>query len=197
MEPVETAALVRRAAAGDASAWEELVQAYAGLVWSVARAYRLGRADAEDVSQTTWERFARSLDKLTDPGHAGAWLSTTARRESLRVLAARNRMVPTGDLAWIGPAREDQSPEEMAVAADEEVRRDALAGRLWQALNQLGDNCQRLLRILMGQPPPSYADAAAALGVPIGYLGPTRRRCLEKLRKIADVSEPAEQGHDW
>ncbi|BEL04700.1 sigma-70 family RNA polymerase sigma factor [Actinoplanes sichuanensis] len=197
MEPVETAALVRRAAAGDASAWEELVRAYAGLVWSVARAYRLGRADAEDVSQTTWERFARSLDKLTDPGHAGAWLSTTARRESLRVLAARNRMVPTGDLAWIGPAREDQSPEEMAVAADEEVRRDALAGRLWQALNQLGDNCQRLLRILMGQPPPSYADAAAALGVPIGYLGPTRRRCLEKLRKLADVSEPAEQGHDW
>jgi RNA polymerase sigma factor (sigma-70 family) len=197
MEPEETAALVRRAATGDASAWEELVQAYAGLVWSVARAYRLGRADAEDVSQTTWERFARSLDKLTDPGHAGAWLSTTARRESLRVLAARNRTVPTGDLAWIGPAREDQSPEEMAVAADEEIRRDALAGRLWQALNQLGDNCQRLLRILMGQPPPSYADAAAALGVPIGYLGPTRRRCLEKLRKLADVSEPAEQGHDW
>ncbi|GIF42425.1 RNA polymerase sigma factor [Actinoplanes xinjiangensis] len=197
MEPEETAALVRRAAAGDASAWEDLVRAYAGLVWSVARAYRLGRADAEDVSQTTWERFARSLDKLTDPGHAGAWLSTTARRESLRVLAARNRMVPTGDLAWIGPAREDESPEEIAVAADEEVRRDALAGRLWQALNQLGDNCQRLLRVLMGEPAPSYADAAAALGVPIGYLGPTRRRCLEKLRKLADVSEPAEQGHDW
>ncbi|MEU8663844.1 RNA polymerase sigma factor, partial [Actinoplanes philippinensis] len=61
MEPEQTAALVRQAAAGDASAWEELVQAYAGLVWSVARAYRLGRADAEDVSQTTWERFARSL----------------------------------------------------------------------------------------------------------------------------------------
>jgi RNA polymerase sigma factor (sigma-70 family) len=196
MEPEETAALVRRAAAGDSSAWEELVGAYAGLVWSVARAHRLGRADAEDVSQTTWERFARSLDSLTDPGHAGAWLSTTARRESLRVIAARNRMVPTGDLAWIGPAREDQSPEEMAVAADEEIRRDALAGRLWQALTQLGDNCQRLLRVLMTQPPPSYADAAAALGVPIGYLGPTRRRCLEKLRRLADVSEHAERGHD-
>lgn len=198
MEPMETAALVRRAAAGDASAWEELVASYAGLVWAVARAHRLGTADAEDVCQTTWEKFARSLGGLTDPERAGAWLSTTARRESLRVLAARNRAAPAGDMAWIGAAPGAESPEDIVVALDEQSRRDALAARVWQALEQLGDGCQRLLRVMMAQPPPSYAEAAAALGVPIGYLGPTRRRCLEKLRTLVTpaVSEPAERGHD-
>ncbi|MDR6319125.1 RNA polymerase sigma factor [Actinoplanes couchii] len=198
MEPNETAALVHRARAGDASAWEELVRAYADLVWAVARGHRLGAADAEDVCQTTWEKFARSLGTLTDPDRAGAWLSTTARRESLRVLAARNRTPPAGDMAWIGAAREDQTPEEIVVAADERLRDDDLASRLWEGLNRLGDGCQRLLRVMMAQPAPSYAEAAAALNVPIGYLGPTRRRCLEKLRRLVRpaVSGSLEHGHD-
>ncbi|GGN90953.1 RNA polymerase sigma factor [Actinoplanes lobatus] len=193
MEPNETAVLVHRAAAGDSRAWEALVRAYAGLVWSVARAHRLGSADAEDVAQTTWERFARSLDTLKEPEHAGAWLATTARRESLRVLTARNRVTPTGDLAWTGmsPAAED-----VVVAGDEEVRRAELAGRVWRALDRLGDACQRLLRVLMAEPPPSYVEAAAALDMPIGSLGPTRRRCLEKLRRLVDVSEARGRAHE-
>jgi RNA polymerase sigma factor (sigma-70 family) len=194
LELQETAVLVRRADAGDAAAWEALVTAYAGLVWSVARAHRLGAADAADIAQTTWEKFARSLGDLKEPERAGAWLATTARRESLRVLATRKRVLPTGDLAWIGAARTEESPEDMIIARDETARREALAGEVWQALNLLGDNCQRLLRVLMAVPAPSYADAAAALGVPIGYLGPTRRRCLEKLRGL--VSGLAEPGHD-
>ncbi|WP_430785527.1 RNA polymerase sigma factor [Actinoplanes sp. G11-F43] len=198
MEPMETAALVRRAATGDAQAWEALVAAYANLVWAVARAHRLGTADAEDVTQTTWEKFARSLGTLTEPEKAGAWLSTTTRRESLRVLAARNRAAPSGDMAWIGPSREDETPEEQVVARDERLRRDDLAARLWQALDRLGDGCQRLLRVMMAEPPPSYAEASAALDLPVGSLGPTRRRCLEKLRRLMDpaVSGPAERGHD-
>lgn len=194
MDPMETAALVHRAASGDAAAWESLVGAYATLVWAVARAHRLSTADAEDVCQTTWEKFARSLGTLTDPERAGAWLSTTARRESLRVVAARNRTPPAGDMAWIGAAAEDESPEEIVVAADERLRRDELATRLWAGLNRLGDGCQRLLRVMMTEPAPSYAEAAAALDVPIGYLGPTRRRCLEKLRRL--VSGTVEQAHD-
>ncbi|MEV0897131.1 sigma-70 family RNA polymerase sigma factor [Actinoplanes sp. NPDC049802] len=193
MEPNETAALVHRAAAGDSRAWEALVMAYAGLVWSVARAHRLGTADAEDVAQTTWERFARSLDALKEPEHAGAWLATTARRESLRVLTARNRVTPTGDLTWTGasPAAEDE-----ALDRDEQVRRADLAARVWQALDRLGDSCQRLLRVLMAEPPPSYAEAAAALDMPIGSLGPTRRRCLEKLRRLVEVSPAPGRAHD-
>jgi RNA polymerase sigma factor (sigma-70 family) len=200
VEPEETADLVRRAAAGDGSAWEALVTAYVGLVWSVARAHRLGAADAEDVAQTTWEKFARSLGGLHEPERAGAWLATTARRESLRVLATRNRVMPTGDLAWIGSSRTEESPEDIVVARDETARRDALADSVWLAVNLLGDSCQRLLRVLMAVPPPSYAEAAAALGVPIGYLGPTRRRCLDKLRRLVTgepaVSETSERGHD-
>ncbi|HWS34115.1 MAG TPA: sigma-70 family RNA polymerase sigma factor [Actinoplanes sp.] len=194
MDPLETASLVHRAARGDPAAWETLVGAYATLVWAVARAHRLGTADAEDVCQTTWEKFARSLGTLSDPGRAGAWLSTTARRESLRVLVARNRTPPAGDMAWIGAAREDESPEEIVVAADERLHRDELATRLWEGLNRLGDGCQRLLRVMMAEPAPSYAEAAAALDVSIGYRGPTRRRCLEKLRRL--VSGNAEQAHD-
>jgi RNA polymerase sigma factor (sigma-70 family) len=198
VEPEETAALVRRAAAGDASAWQALVTAYVGLVWSVARSHRLGAADAEDVAQTTWEKFARSLGDINEPERAGAWLATTARRESLRVLATRNRVMPTGDLAWIGSSRTEESPEDTLVAREEIAGRQALAERVWQALNLLGDSCQRLLRVLMAVPAPSYAEAAAALGVPIGYLGPTRRRCLDKLRDLVTpaVSAPSESGHD-
>lgn len=198
MEPEETAGLVRRAAAGEASAWEALVRAYAGLVWAVARAHRLGAADAEDVAQTTWEKFARSLDEIKEPERAGAWLATTARRESLRVLQARGRVVPTGDLTWIGSSPTQESPEDLVVSRDEAGRREALAARVWRAVDQLGESCQRLLRVLMASPPPTYAEAAAALGVPIGYLGPTRRRCLDKLHQILwpGVSGPAERGHD-
>jgi RNA polymerase sigma factor (sigma-70 family) len=191
VEPEETGALVRRAAAGDERAWTALVTAYAGLVWAIGRSFRLSPADAEDVSQTTWEKFARSLSDIQQPERVGAWLSTTARRESLRVLATRNRVLPTGDLGWIGASPLDESPEEVAVARED----SAQAVRVWQALNLLGDNCQRLLRIMMADPAPSYAEAAAALGVTVGYLGPTRQRCLEKLRRL--VSEPVESSHDW
>jgi RNA polymerase sigma factor (sigma-70 family) len=193
VEPEETAALVRRAAAGDQSAWGALVTAYAGLVWAIARTHRLGAADAEDVAQTTWEKFARTMGKgdINQPERAGAWLATTARRESLRVLAIRNRVLPTGDLGWIGASPTEENPEEVALARED----SAHAVRVWQALHLLGENCQQLLRVMMADPPPSYADAAAALGVTVGYLGPTRKRCLEKLRKL--VSEPVESGHDW
>src|SRR5579862_3211112 len=88
--------LVSDAAAGDSGAWDALVDRFAGTVWAVARAYRLSASDAADVSQTTWLRLVEHLDRIEQPDRVGAWLATTARRESLRVLRVSGRLVPTG-----------------------------------------------------------------------------------------------------
>ena len=91
LTPEETAELVARAATGDQSAWEELVDAYAGVIWSVARGFRLRESDAHDVVQTTWLRLLEHLNRLNDPSRVGAWLATTARRECLRIVSLSAR----------------------------------------------------------------------------------------------------------
>jgi len=172
-----TTGLVSAAASGDASAWRELVDRYEGLVWSVARAHRLGPADAADVSQTTWLRLVENLGRLREPEHVGGWLATTARHECLRVIRRHGREVLDGDVEPT-PDRsaEDISPES-AVLADE---RRVL---LWRALGRLSLRCQTLLRSLAAAPEGGYAEISAALGMPIGSIGPTRARCLERLRR--------------
>jgi RNA polymerase sigma factor (sigma-70 family) len=168
---------VRAAAGGDDGAWDKLVERFGGLVWSVLRAYGLAEADAADVFQTTWLRLVEHLDRIQNPGGVGAWLATTARRESLRVLRAGSRMVPTEDLTTLEPAGADRStPETLWLRAER-------SAELWRALLTLTARCQQLLRVLMASPPPSYAEVAAALDMPIGSIGPVRSRCLEQLRR--------------
>jgi RNA polymerase sigma factor (sigma-70 family) len=173
--------LVRAAAAGDRRAWDELVDRYSGLLWSIAIAYRLGRADAADVVQTVWLRLLENLERLRDPDRVGAWLATTARRECQRSLAQTRRMLPTDD-EWRLEPRDAAVPTPEAAALTSE--RDRL---LWMAFTQLSEQCQRLLRILMVAPPP-YEVVAAALDMPIGSIGPTRARCLERLRRRLSAS---------
>src|SRR5262245_64975338 len=90
-------ALVARAASGDTAAWDELVERFGRLVWSVTRAHRLPDADAADVFQTTWLRLVENIDRIAQPGSLGGWLATTARRESLAVLRRNARILPTDD----------------------------------------------------------------------------------------------------
>ncbi|MFN2608841.1 MAG: RNA polymerase sigma factor [Acidimicrobiales bacterium] len=169
--------LVRAAAAGDGTAWEGLVRRYSGLVWSVARSRGLGRADAADVAQTTWLRLVEHLTTIRDPEAVGAWLATTARYESLRVARKSGRMVPT-ELDEADPADEDD-----VAALGERLHAAEYGDALWQAFERLPPKCRALLRVLMADPPPSYHEAAAALGMPIGSLGPIRARCLARLRQ--------------
>ncbi len=172
----EVAELVRAAAEGDQAAWNGLVDRYNGLVWSVARSHRLAAADASDVVQTTWLRLVENLGRLQDPERVGAWLATTARRECLRTLRHSARLLPTEELPDEGvDARLDA-----ALLVEERDR------ALWQAFGGLSDRCQALLRILVADPPPSYEDIGAALDMPIGSIGPTRQRCLERLRGLAE-----------
>src|SRR3954449_1219324 len=94
----EVADLVRAAAEGDRDAWDALVDRFNGLVWSVARSHRLSTVDASDVVQTTWLRLVEHLGRLQEPERVGAWLATTARRESLRTLRHSARQVPTDEV---------------------------------------------------------------------------------------------------
>ena len=168
--------LVAAAADGDQRAWEAIVDRFSGLVWATARAHRLATADAADVVQTTWLRLVERLDRIREPEALGGWLATTARRESLRLLRMQGREQPGDDLeALLGSA------EEEAAAGVLTRERDVA---LWRSFTALSERCQQLLRLVCSPLEPSYAEIGAALGMPVGAIGPTRARCLDKLRRL-------------
>jgi RNA polymerase sigma factor (sigma-70 family) len=168
-----TADLVRAAADGDRAAWDGLVARFGRLVWAVARAHRLSASDAAEVSQTTWLRLVEHLDRIRDPERVGSWLAATARHECLRVLRSTGRELPTDDEL---PGGHEQ-PE-----TDARLLRSERDSALWRAFARLSSRCQTLLRVLMAEPPPAYEEVSAALGMPVGSIGPTRARCLDRLR---------------
>jgi RNA polymerase sigma factor (sigma-70 family) len=175
--------LLAAAAAGDQAAWDALVQRHTSLLWSIARSYRLGNADAADVVQTTWLRLVEHLDKIADPERIPGWLATTARRECIHLMRRTDRRAESS--AELPDVQDDGPAPDAALLRDE---RDA---ELWRALARLDELCQRLLRVLMSDPPPAYADVAAALGMKVGSIGPTRGRCLDKLRALVQSPEQA------
>jgi RNA polymerase sigma factor (sigma-70 family) len=165
--------LVRRAADADQAAWRELVRRYRTLVWAVAREHRLDASDAADVSQATWLTLAEQLPRLRDPERLAGWLATTARRESLRILTVRRREEP---LDWADLPSTVDGPEAVLLASDRD-------GALWRALHGLPERCRALLRLVAHSPELTYAQAARALGIRAGSVGPIRTRCLAVLRR--------------
>jgi RNA polymerase sigma factor (sigma-70 family) len=178
-EQSEIAELVVAAAAGNKTAWDALVDKFAGTVWAIARGHRLSTADAADVSQTTWLRLVENLHRIQQPERVGAWLAVTARRESLRVLRLGARQAPTGYDFDVLPAPLPARPPEHAIATREW---GAVVADLVQ---QLPTRSQVLLRLLSADSPLSYRDISEALNIPIGSIGPTRARALEQLRRLA------------
>jgi RNA polymerase sigma factor (sigma-70 family) len=173
------AELFTAAADGDQDAWDKLVDRFSSMVWAVARGYRLNAADTADVFQTTWFRLVENLDRIQQPERIGAWLATTARRESLRVIRLAGRQVPQGDDFDLLPdPAPSQSPGHRLMAE----QRDR---RVADLVEQLPTKSQRLLRLLSGDSPMSYRDISEALSMPIGSIGPTRARALEQLRRLA------------
>lgn len=174
-ESRDPAALVAAAGAGDATAWNALVERFAGLVWSVIRSHGVYGDGAGDVFQTTWLRLVEHLDRLREPHHVGAWLATTARHESLRVLRKSGRQVLVGEL-----------PEYLDEDSAEPVDTALLAGErrasALEAMAAAPPRCQQLLRLMMVEPALSYDEIAEILGWPKGSIGPTRGRCLERIR---------------
>ncbi len=170
-------ALVEAARHGDQAAWDALVACHASRVWAVARAHRLSSADADDVFQVTFLRLMTHLDTIRDPARVGAWLATTARHECLRILRQSGRTVPSDDERVLDRADPLLPPIESRL-----VERERVAA-LHAGLARLPERCQRLLRVLMADPEPSYEEVGLALDMPVGSIGPTRGRCLKLLRQ--------------
>jgi RNA polymerase sigma factor (sigma-70 family) len=161
------------AKSGDKTAWSELVDRFSQMVWSIARNFRLDDATAKDVSQTVWLRLVENIDRIDDPERLPGWLATTSRREALRVQGMRDRLIPT-DFEYDVP---DERPSlETMLVEDEEAREVVVA------FETLSDDCRQLLRLLTTEPPLSYEVISEVLGRPIGSLGPTRSRCIERLK---------------
>jgi RNA polymerase sigma factor (sigma-70 family) len=178
----DVARLVRRAAEGDRWAWERLVDQYARLVWAITRDFKLGESDAADVAQVTWLRLLENIRKIENPDRVGSWLAATARNECLRSLAARKRVVLAEDdvVLQTFSLPEPEVDERLLSAERAQTVREALSHLPWR--------WQRMLELLMADPPASYAEISDQLGLPIGSIGPTRRRCLARLRALLHTS---------
>ena len=179
---LDVAALVRRAAAGDMTAWEQLVEQYARLIWSITGEYKLIESDAADVVQTTWLRLLEHIHQIHSPDRVGSWLASTARHECLRSLAARKRIVLSHDEADLADTAADEAEVDERLLADE---RDQTVR---DAMSRLPRRSQRLLELLMADPPTSYTEISDELGIPVGSIGPTRGRCLARLRVLLQPS---------
>lgn len=178
-----TADLVLRARKGDSDAWDALVERFAPLIWSICHRYSLGRADAEDIGQYVWLRLVDQLDAVHDPAALPGWLATTTQRECIRALrAARNQHA-----SWYEPDVES-IPDEQTGMAEHEVLLAERHAALREAFTRLPPPCQRLIALLLEDPPMPYAEISARLGIPVGSIGPSRGRCVEKLRRDPAVA---------
>ncbi len=177
------AVLVARARDGDKHAWDAIVDRYAPLIWSICRRYRLDRADADDVGQSVWLRLVDQLAFIREPAALPGWLATTTRRECGRVLSAARRQEALGDAVDAADISGDD-PE----IAEREVLAAERNAALRDAFAHLPPRCQELVGLLLEDPPVPYADISAKLGIPVGSIGPSRGRCLDRLRRYPAVA---------
>jgi RNA polymerase sigma factor (sigma-70 family) len=173
--PVAT--LVRRARNGDELAWDALVERYAPLIWSLCRRYQLDRAATGDVGQSVWLRLADQLGKTRDPAALPGWLATTTRRECDRIL--HTAQAPRAARHALDA---ENIPDDQAETIEQELLAAERHAALREAFVHLPPRSQQLIALLIEDPPLSYAQISARLGIPIGSIGPNRRRCLDKLR---------------
>ena len=175
--------LVTRARNGDRQAWDALVVRYAPLVWSICRRHRLGAAEASDVGQTVWLRLVDELATVRDQAMLSGWLATATLRECGRVLRAAGRqqaaeyMLDAGDI-----------PGGSAGMVEHELQLAERSAALREAFTHLPPGSQRLISLLIEDPPVPDAEISARLGIPAGRIGRDRARCLEQLRRYPAVA---------
>ena len=170
-------ALVTRAAGSDPGAWDEIVERYAPLVWSICTRFQLSTHDSEDVGQTVWLLLVEHLGELREAAALPGWLATTTARECLRMVTATHRS------ERLGTRLDDAVQFVDAAVIDEEILMAELNAVLRAAFAELSPRCQQLLAMLLADPPRSYAEVSTTLDIPVGSIGPKRGRCLERLRR--------------
>ena len=171
---------VTRAAAGNQQAWTALVKRFNGMILTVARNHGLSPANAAEVSQTTWLRLVEHLGRIEHPERIGAWLTTTARHESLRMVrSAEHRFQKITDDDGLTDLIDIE-----ALPVDAKLVIDERDSAVRTAFARLPTRCRAMLFLLMSEPAVSYKELADALEIPVGSIGPTRARCLATLRRI-------------
>jgi len=168
------AELLAAARRGEQQAWHGLVDRFGRLVWAVARGFELPATDTADLSQTVWLRLLEHMDQIKEPERLGSWLATTTRREGIKLLRKRSLEIPD-ELQEEQSDQGKDGPEEKLLVSDEYAQ-------LRGALEQLPERCRKLLRVIAATDAANYGEVAAALDMPVGSIGPTRSRCLERLR---------------
>jgi RNA polymerase sigma factor (sigma-70 family) len=176
MDTFDLKTLVRASVDGDEEAWNELVRRHAHLVVVVTRQYRIPPADAQDISQTVWLRLVEHLADIREPAAIPGWIITTTKHECLRLLRSGGRTVPVDPLNGrvLDRSASDDVDGHLLEAERHQALRDGLA--------ELAPHHRELLALLAADPPPPYTEISRRLGIPIGSIGPTRSRILEKLR---------------
>jgi RNA polymerase sigma factor (sigma-70 family) len=175
-------ALVDRATRADPAAWNEIVERYAPLVWSICARFQLRDRDREDVAQNVWLLLLEQLGKLREPAALPGWLATTTHRECLRVVTAARKTERLGTALDDAPQFVDNT------MIDEEILMAERNAVLWTALAELPPRCQQLVAMLISDPPYSYAEISTRLQIPVGSIGPQRARCLDRLRKSSALA---------
>ena len=170
--------------AGDEARMGELVKILTPILWHTARAARLDSAAAEDVLQTVWLTLIRKADTITEPLAVLQWMVVTTKREAWRVARSQTRVRPE-DLETTNSLNNDSGE-----SVEDAVLRMARDHQLWQHVEDLPERCRALLRVIAFADRPDYAELAKALDMPQGSIGPTRGRCLAKLR-LALAADPS------
>lgn len=179
-----TTELLARAHAGDPRAWEALVHRYERLVWSVARSFRYDEATCADAVQTVWLRLAEHCDRIRDPEQLASWLATTCRNECIGIARRAKREVVDDEIA----DRRDAERADQLLDLDEHLLADETQAEALRAFRRLGDGCQELLALLCSDPPLDYRTISELTGRAVGSIGPTRQRCLGRLRELMELT---------
>jgi RNA polymerase sigma factor (sigma-70 family) len=194
-DELQVADLVTKARNGQQQAWDAIVERYSPLIWSICRRHQLDGTDADDVGQVVWLQLVSQLGNLRDPAALPGWLATTTRRECARVLRSRCRLPGSGY-----ELDADKTPDGHSATPEHELLLAERNAALREAFARLPPADQRLLALLIADPPVPYAEISARLGIPVGSIGPHRGRCLDKLRRDPALAalmsaEAASAGH--
>ena len=168
--------LVTRARKGDRQAWDVIVDRYAPLIWSICRRYQISGPAAEDVVQHVWLHLVESLNDLRDPAALPGWISTTTRRECCRIRRVQGLVADDTQVL-------ENLPDGHAKTVEHELLTAERHATLREAFARLPLPFQRLLALLVADPPVPYAEISARLGIPVGSIGPNRSRSLDRLRR--------------
>jgi RNA polymerase sigma factor (sigma-70 family) len=182
-----TAAEFARWRSGDDTGLECLVRRFSGTMWHIARAYGLEAAGAEDAVQSAWEAFVKHADTIREPAAIPGWLARTTQREALHLARSRARRRESPPLDEVGVP---EKPQPGSPTAEDHAIASIEAHALWGLVSRLSERCRHLIRVTAFSRDPAFATLSEELGMPAGSVGPSRARCLAKLRALI-AADPA------